>query len=74
MCVKVVFSSLHITQVFSFQCNMSLFVGIQTGDTFLAKKNSIKVSAHKFKTMAQLRYEITFILVFKSLCCYSHEM
>jgi len=53
---------------------MSLFVGIQTGDTFLAKKNSIKVSAHKFKTMAQLRYEITFILVFKSLCCYSHEM
>jgi hypothetical protein len=33
---------------------MSLFVGIQRGDMFLAKKNSIKVFARKFKTMAQL--------------------
>jgi len=52
--VKVVFSSLHIIQAFSFQCNMSPFVGIQIGDMFLAKPNSIKVFTHKFKTMVQL--------------------
>jgi len=36
--VKVVFSSLYLIQVFYFQCNMSLFVGIQIHNMFLAKK------------------------------------
>jgi hypothetical protein len=33
---------------------MSLYDGIQIGEMFLAKKNSIQVFAHKFKTMDEL--------------------